>query len=91
IRQALASAARWVLDNRMPDGGFVFVLDRAFEYGHPQLRGEANAGAMFPTWFRTLSLAIIGKALPDHPLGRYPWGFVRCPGCQFWNEEPDRC
>ncbi|MDD4891050.1 MAG: hypothetical protein PHU85_14100 [Phycisphaerae bacterium] len=53
-----------------------------FEYGHPALRGEANQGAMFPTWFRLLSPAHIGRALRDHPLGRIPWHFVRCPGMQ---------
>lgn len=68
----------------MPDGGFVFVLDREFEYGHPQLKGAANAGAMFPTWFRLLSLALIGKALPSHVLGQIPWRFSDCPGMQFW-------
>lgn len=87
IRASLAKAADWVLQNRMPDGGFVFVMDRPFEYGHPQLRGERNTGTMFPTWFRTLSLAIIGKALPEHPLRQIAWRFVRCPGFQFWNEE----
>jgi len=84
IRAALEKSADWVLKNRMPDGGFVFMLDRAFEYGHPQLLGEKNQGAMFPTWFRTLSLAILGKALPDNMIGQYPWNFVRCPGYQFW-------
>jgi hypothetical protein len=39
---------------------------------------------MFPTWFRALSLALIGKALPGHALGRVDWKFVRCPGYQFW-------
>jgi len=87
ISEALARAAEWVLRNCMEDGGFVFVLDRPFEYGHRELRGEENTGAMFPTWFRTLSLAIIGRALPDHPLGQIPWRFVRCPGFQFWHEE----
>jgi hypothetical protein len=90
IQAALSKAAEWVLRNRTPDGGFVFVLDRPFEYGHPQFRGERNSGAMFPTWFRTLSLAIIGKALPDHPLGQYEWQFVRCPGYQFWYEKEAR-
>ena len=85
IRAALVRGAEWVCSNQMPDGGFVFVKDRPFEYGHPQLRGETNQGAMFPTWFRTLTLALIGKALPDHPLGAIPWRFARCPGMQFWN------
>lgn len=83
IRAALERAAPCVLRNQTPDGGFVFILDRAFEYGHPDLRGPAGAGAMFPTWFRTLSLAMLGKGLPDHSAGRYPWHFCRCPGYQF--------
>jgi len=78
-----------VLKNQVEDGGFVFILDRPFEYGHPQLRGERNQGAMFPTWFRTLSLALIGKALPEHPLGRIPWQFTHCPGMQFWNQKTE--
>jgi hypothetical protein len=87
IQAALTRAADWVLTNRMPDGGFVFIRNAPFEYGHPELRSEANHGAMFPTWFRLLSLALIGKALPDHPLGRIPWHFVRGPGMQFWGGE----
>jgi hypothetical protein len=84
IAAALTKAADWVLTNRMPDGGFVFLRELPFEYGHPALRGEAGEGAMFPTWFRLLSLALIGTALPAHALGLIPWRFVRCPGMQFW-------
>ncbi len=56
---------------------------RPFEYGHRELRSEAGQGAMFPTWFRLLSLALIGRALPDHDLGKMAWRFVHCPGMQF--------
>lgn len=84
IRAVLSNAADWVLTNQMSDGGFVFYRDLPFEYGHPQLRGEANQGAMFPTWFRLLSLALIGTSLPEHPLAAVRWHFVRCPGMQFW-------
>ncbi|MDD2706563.1 MAG: hypothetical protein PHV34_01035 [Verrucomicrobiae bacterium] len=83
IQKALTKAAGWVLKNQVQDGGFVFYLDLSFAYGHPQLQSEANQGAMFPTWFRTLSLAILGRALPHHPLGQIPWHFDRCPGYQF--------
>jgi len=83
IAAALERAADWVMTNQTGDGGFVFVRDRAFEYGHPQLRGEKNRGAMFPTWFRLLSLAMIGRALPAHPLGRIDWRFIRFPA---WGE-----
>ncbi len=80
---ALSRAADWVLTNQTPDGGFAFIRGRAFEYGHPHLHAPAGAGGMFPTWFRLLSLALIGRALPGHPLGDIPWHFVRCPGYQF--------
>jgi len=87
IETALTKAADWVLTNQMPDGGFVFMHNQPFEYGHPAMRGEAGQGAMFPTWFRLLSLALIGKALPEHALGRVPWRFVKCPGMQFWRTQ----
>jgi hypothetical protein len=87
IQFALARAADWVLTNQMADGGFVFILDRPFEYGHAELSGEKDAGAMFPTWFRLLSLAFIARALPDHPLAQIPWRFTCCPGMQFWEVE----
>ena len=40
--------------------------------------------SMFPTWFRTLTLAYLAKALPDSVVGRYDWQFCNCPGLQFW-------
>ena len=82
IQAALTKAVGWVLTNQMPDGGFVFMRDRPFIYGHSQLRGEANQGAMFPTWFRLLSLALMDRVLTDR--ANEHWQFVRCPGMQFW-------
>ena len=81
---SLEKAIPWVIKNQMLDGGFVFILDRDFEYGHEEFKGKKDAGAMFPTWFRTLSLSLIGKALPDSFLGKYNWQFVNSPGMQFW-------
>jgi len=86
IAATLEKAISWVLKNQMKDGGFVFILDKEFEYGHPELKGERNTGAMFPSWFRTLSLALIGKALPESWTGKYDWQFVDCPGTQFWRK-----
>jgi hypothetical protein len=83
VRAALGRVLGWVLRNQMADGGFVFILDQPFEYGHPQLHGARNAGAMFPTWFRTLSLATLARALPDSWIGRYPWQWTCSPGFQF--------
>ena len=64
--------------NQTPDGGMEFIKGTDFEYGHPQLTGKAGFGAMFPTWFRTLTLA-----LAAHALGDDSFCFVRCPGMQF--------
>ena len=84
VRSALERALPWLLRNQVADGGFVFMLDRPFEYGHPELHGEKDEGAMFPTWFRTLTIALIGKGLPESPAGTYLWNFSNCPGPQFW-------
>jgi len=90
IQVALTKAADWGLTNQMPNGGFVFIRDMPFEYGHCELRGGAGEGAMFPTWFRLLSLALIGTALSDHPLRQVPWQFAHCPGLQFWGVLTDQ-
>jgi hypothetical protein len=84
VKAALERAAAWVLLNRVGDGGFVFIRDRRFEYGHPEFTAEPGVGSMFPTWFRTLSLAIIGRAVPESAMGSYGWRFIDCPGYQFW-------
>lgn len=57
-----------------------------YSYGHPELSSVAGESGLFPTWFRLLALALIGKALPRHPLGRYAWHFDNCPGPQVWIE-----
>jgi len=84
IRTALARGAEVVLAAQAADGGFQFVRGRPFEYGHPQLAAGETEGAMFPTWFRTLTLAYLGRALPACPLGAILWRFCNCPGIQFW-------
>ena len=52
--------------------------NRELQYGHPNLLGPADGGSMFPTWFRTLTLALTAKVLSDEPVQ-----LVRCPGMQF--------
>ena len=54
------------------------IKNRDFEYGHPQLLGPKDGGAMFPTWFRTLTLALTAKAFGDASVQ-----LIRCPGMQF--------
>lgn len=78
IRQALLHGMDWVRSNQAPDGGMQFIKNMRFEYGHPQLFGPGDGGAMFPTWFRTLTLALASTALGDETLH-----YVRCPGMQF--------
>jgi hypothetical protein len=86
IREALVRAAAWVATNQTADGGFPFTRGQEFTYGHPALHGSRDSGAMFPTWFRILSLAYIGLSVPEHPLAELRWHFVRCPGVQFSTE-----
>lgn len=84
VCRALERALPWVLSNHTPSGSYCFMRDRGFSYGHSQLSAGAGAGAMFPTWFRSLTLAYLGKALPESAVGRYDWQFCNCPGLQFW-------
>lgn len=84
ILLALKKAIPWILVNMNSDGGFVFKRMEPFIYGHEKMSSYSNESAMFPTWFRTLSLAYIAQCLPESSLGRFDWNFVKCPGLQFW-------
>jgi len=62
IETSISRAFTWILQNQVDDGGFVFRLNESMEYGHHELMGQVNCGAMFPSWFRVLSIArIIGR------------------------------
>lgn len=78
VRRVLERGVAWVKSNQTPDGGLQFIKNREFKYGHPALLGPKDGGAMFPTWFRSLTLALTAKALGDEPVQ-----LVRCPGMQF--------
>lgn len=84
IKKALEKAYKWVLVNMNVDGGFVFQRDEPLLYGHELMSSKANESAMFPTWFRTLSLAYISKVVDEPELREVNWNFVDCPGYQFW-------
>ena len=84
IRAALRRAEPHVLTMQNDDGGFVWVRGTKFSYGHPLMASGKDASGMFPTWFRTLSLAYLGKALPDSIAGGFDWHFCNAPGIQFW-------
>lgn len=56
VLSALTRARAWVFMNQVDDGGFVFRINESLTYGHRQMMSRRNQGAMFPTWFRLLSL-----------------------------------
>jgi len=84
IAGALIKAKTHVLSNQTADGGFVFFKNGDFEYGHKQLFGQRNTGAMFPTWFRTLSLALTDTYICEINQTDSPYVFTNIPGFQFW-------
>lgn len=88
VRESLERAWRWVLFNQNPDGGWVFQRRQTFQYGHALMRTEKEESAMFPSWFRTLALAFLSRALSRHPASGVPWQFLDAPGHQFWGEQP---
>ena len=87
IERVLRKALSWILLNQNKDGGFVFRRFERFAYGHELMTTEPEESAMFPTWFRMLSLAYISKVLPDLQIYQgCKFQFPKCPGYQFWNE-----
>jgi hypothetical protein len=86
IQSSLRKVIPWVLANMNRDGGFVFRRMEPLVYGHELMSSKKDESAMFPTWFRTLSLAYIGKCLPDSLLGKFNWQFIGSPGLQFWHD-----
>jgi hypothetical protein len=84
ITAALSRAFWWVRANQMDDGGFVFRLGEPFVYGSPETSSQANQGALFPTWFRTLSLAYMVDTLrPDLLPAGQGFEIASCPGYTF--------
>ena len=79
IDESLHRAWKWVLCNQVEDGGFVFRLFEPFTYGHSEMSSGANQGAMFPTWFRLLSLAYLNRYFSQHEL----FTINSCPGYEF--------
>lgn len=84
IRKALLRAEDHVWKQQNADGGFTWIRGTKFEYGHPLLSAPVDGSGMFPTWFRTLSLAYLGRALPESRTGSFDWHFSNCPGIQFF-------
>lgn len=74
IVQSLWKALPWILANMNEDGGFVFRRGEGLVYGHLEMSSEPNESAMFPTWFRTLTIAYLINFLqsPHYKIGRTP-------------------
>jgi len=77
IRNALERAFGWVLLNKTFDGGFVFKYKQKFQYGCEEMTGRGEEGALFPSWFRSLSLAYMASVLPFSQ----DFHVFRAPGC----------
>jgi hypothetical protein len=89
ILKALEKALPWVMVNINENGGWVFRRYESFQYGHPLMQANENESSMFPTWFRTLSLAYLSKVLSSKPIADIEWRFLKSSGLQFWFE-PDK-
>jgi hypothetical protein len=79
INESLRRGIHWILLNQMSDGGFVFRLNESFTYGSDEMSSIKNQGAIFPTWFRTLSLAYLCRFLNIEA----NFKITRCPGYEF--------
>ena len=79
VDEALRKALVWVLCNQVDDGGFVFRLYEPLTYGHSEMSSRRNQGALFPTWFRVLSLAYLARYFGRQDL----FNINSCPGYEF--------
>jgi hypothetical protein len=84
IYKTLEKTLPWLLVNINNDGGWMFRWGETFHYGHDLMTAQSFQSSMFPTWFRTLSLAYLSKVLMDKPVAELKWKFKRQPGYQFW-------
>jgi hypothetical protein len=86
VLAALEKALPWVLTNHNPyDGGWVFRRMEPYTIvPHKAMWAGMDESFMAYTWFRSLSLAYLAKALPDSPVANIHWNFGKFPGHQFW-------
>lgn len=87
IIKSLRLALPWVLGNYNDDGSAVFKRLTGTQFIHPNMAECQDEGSAYATWWRTLSLAYLGKVIQDSKLIKYSWNFVKCPGHQFWVEK----
>ena len=80
VDESLRKSFRWICLNQVSDGGFVFRLFEPLMYGSDQMKSNINQGALFPTWFRTLSLVY----LLDHFCDTNEYRTLSCPGYTYF-------
>ena len=78
IEIVLKRAFAWVLVNQNAGGGFVFSRNEPFIYGHKEMSSAKNESALFPTWFRTLTIAYLVNYLFSKD-----FKIIRCSGYVF--------
>jgi hypothetical protein len=83
---ALRRALPWILVHMNPDGGWVFRRYESFQYGHPNMKSKREESAMFPTWFRALTLAYLDQMMLTSGSPALKFRFLQCPGHQFWHK-----
>jgi len=88
IHKALEKALPWVLFNSKPDGGWVFRRGEALIFGDNLMSSQPEESSLFPAWFRSLSLAYLGKVLVEKAIAKIEWQFLHAPGLQFWSDSP---
>jgi hypothetical protein len=86
IHRSMAAVLPAILDHQNPDGGFVYLRGKPYQYGVEQMSSDADQSCMFPTWFRFLSLAVIGQILTDQEVGEFSWRFNACPYVQYFSK-----
>jgi hypothetical protein len=81
IRWALRRCLRLLLALQNPDGGFPYSRyrpnDPISHMGIPGTHTQRGTSAMFPTWFRVHTLALIAQVLTDEPTLHQPLRFTR--------------
>lgn len=83
IADSIKKGYSWILENQVSDGGFVFRLFEPFKYGHGETSSEQNIGALFPTWFRLLSIINARNFLHSNKMN-----YSRRPGYYFMGSDP---
>lgn len=78
-------AIPWLLYNFNSDGGACFMRNRSFCYGHPAMFSNTDQSAIFPTWFRLLTITECVEFLkmfcPEYAVVKF--SYLQCPGLQF--------